>query len=194
MIERPLVLSDDARAALTAAANGAARANRPRWLIYLGALAVVGALLFTGYNVVRNVAAQKSLSNAQSQLAEVEAEVKKIKAIQAADATVGGDRTAPDSRRAGKISRIGTECGLTIASENEGDDLRGAPSKAVKRKRYDYRLNNQPAAPVFTWLKRVTAELDGTQVNRIELSPADGNNGQPGWNVSVTFTRWERAQ
>ncbi|MFT3683481.1 MAG: hypothetical protein QM783_00920 [Phycisphaerales bacterium] len=193
MIERPWFFLTTARAALTAAANGAARANRPRWLIYLGAVAVVGAILFALYNVTRNVAAQSALKNAQSQLASVETEVKKIKAIQDADATVGGDRTAPDSHRLSKISRIGVECGLVIATESEGDDFRGTPSKAVKRKRYDFKVNNQLAAPVLTWLKRVTAELDGTQINRIEFSPADGIEGKPGWNVSVTFTRWERA-
>jgi hypothetical protein len=194
MIERPPVLSEDARAALTAAASGAARANRPRWLIYLGAFAVTGAIVFALFNLTRRVSAETALTAGRARLTELKAEVDKIKAIQDADAAVGGDRAAPDSRMADRISHLGTDNGLTFGSVTEGDDQRGTPSKSVKRKRYDFRLNNQPAEAIFTWVKRVTAELGGVQLNRIELSPADGNDGKPGWNASVTFTRWERVQ
>lgn len=193
MIERPPVLSDDARAVLTAAASGAVRANRPRWLIYLGALAVAGAVVFALFNLTRRVSASSALDDSRARLAEIKLEVDKIKAVKAADDAVGGDHAAPDSRMADKISHLGAENNLVFGSVTEGDDQRGTPSKTVKRKRYDFRLINQPAAPVLTWLKRVTAELGGVQLNRIELSPADGNDGKPGWNVNVTFTRWERA-
>lgn len=193
MIERPPVLTDDARAALTAAAGSAARANRPRWLIYFGAAAVVAALALALYNVTRRVGAEHALAGARGQLADVRGEIDKIKAIKAADDAVGGDRAAPDSRMADKISRLGAENGLAFGSVNEADDMRGSPSKAIKRKRYDFRLVNQPAEPVFNWLKRVTAELPGVQINRVEIQPADGIDGKPGWNINVSFTRWERA-
>jgi hypothetical protein len=191
VIERPPVLSEDARATLTSAASSAARSNKPRWLIYLGAVAVVATLIYTGYNLTRRVAAQADLSNRRAQFAEVKVEVDKIAAIKAADDALGGD-TTPDPRMESKINKIGTGLGLVFASVTEGDDQRPNPSKAVKRKRYDFKLTNQPADSVFTWLKRVNAELGGVQLNRIDISPGDGTNGTPGWNVSVTFTRWER--
>ncbi|HZW05687.1 MAG TPA: hypothetical protein VFF65_01080 [Phycisphaerales bacterium] len=193
MIERPVTLSEDARALLTSAATGAARTNRPRWLIYLGAAAVLIAACYTGYNLTRRVAAEADLASRQSRHAEVKAEVDRINAIKAADEALGGgDRSAPDSRMADKITKIATDLGLAVGNVTEGDDQRANPSKTVKRKRYDFRFNNQPADPIFTWLKRVTAELGGVQINRIELSPGDGTDGRPGWNLSVTFTRWER--
>lgn len=193
MIERPVALTEDARAALTTAASSAARTNRPRWLIYLGAFAVLVALIYTGYSLTRRVAAQAELSSRRSQYNEVKAEVDKINAIKAADEALGGgDRSAPDSRMPDKITRIATECGLVIQTNTEGDDQRGSASKSVKRKRYDFKLANQPAAAAFNWLKRVSAELPGVQINRVDINPGDGNDGQPGWNLSVTFTRWER--
>lgn len=191
MIERPPVLSDDARATLTSAASSAARSNKPRWLIYLGAVTVVATLIYTGYNLTRRVAAQADLSNRRAQFAEVKVEVDKIAAIKAADDALGGD-TAPNPRMADNISKVARDLGLSVASVTEGDDARGNPSKTIKRKRYDFKLTNQPADGVFTWLKRVSAELGGVQLNRIDISPGDGTNGIPGWNVSVTFTRWER--
>ena len=193
MIERPLVLSDDARAILTAAASGAARTNKPRWLIYLGAVAVLIALAYTGYNLTRRVAAEHSLSSRQAQYSEVKAEVDKLMAIKAADDALGGDHSAPDLRMADNIGKVATNMGLTIATVSEGDDSRGTTSKVVKRKRYDYKFSNQPADLIFTWLQRVTSQFAGIQVYRIDISPADGNDGIPGWNVLVTFTRWERA-
>lgn len=192
MIERPPVLTDDARATLTAAASGAVRSNKPRWLIYLGALAVLVAVVYTGYNLTRRVAAQAELAARRAQYAEVKIEADKILAIKAADDALGGDRSAPNPRIGDDITRIATGLGLTFTNVTEGDDQRGTASKTVKRKRYDYKLSNQPAEPIFTWLKRVTAEVGGVQVNRIDINPGDGNDGKPGWNVSVTFTRWER--
>lgn len=192
MIERPVTLTDESRAAMTGAATGAARANKPRWLIYLGGLAVLVALIYTGYNLSRRVAAQASLSSRQSEFDEVKTEVDLLMKIKAEDEALGGDRAVADSRMADKISKIATESGLVISSVTEGDDQRPNPSKTVKRKRYDFKLLNQPAEPAFAWLKRATAELGGLQLNRIDITPADGNEGKPGWNISVTFTRWER--
>ncbi|HYD00687.1 MAG TPA: hypothetical protein VEB22_05620, partial [Phycisphaerales bacterium] len=115
MIERPVTLSEDARALLTSAATGAVRSNRPRWLIYLGAAAVVIAACYTGYNLTRRVAAETDLASRQSRHAEVKAEVDRINAIKAADEVLGGgDRSAPDSRMADKITKIATDLGLTV--------------------------------------------------------------------------------
>ena len=193
MIERPVTLSEDSRAVLTSAATSAARGNRPRWLIYLGALAVLVALIYTGYNLTRRVAAETDLAARRNQYAEVKLEADKLLAIAAADEALGGgDRSKPDARMADNITRIATSLGLVVGNVTEGDDQRANPSKVVKRKRYDFKLNNQPADAAFTWLKRVTAELGGVQINRIDISPGDGTDGRPGWNLSVTFTRWER--
>ncbi|MDP1661376.1 MAG: hypothetical protein Q8L55_05620 [Phycisphaerales bacterium] len=193
MIERPVVLSEDARSALTSAASGAARTNRPRWLIYLGAATVFAALIYTGSNLFRRVSAETTLANRRAQYDSIKVEVDRINAIKAADAAIGGgDRSAPDSRMADNITRIATGLGLVVGNVTEGDDPRGSGAKNLKRKRYDFKLNNQPADPIFTWLKRVTVEQPGVQINRVDLSPADGTDGHPGWNLSVTFTRWER--
>ncbi len=194
MIERPAVLSEDSRAVLTSAASGAARTNRPRWLIYLGAITVVAALIYTGTNLFRRVSAETTLANRRAQYDSIKVEVDKIKAIKAADEAIGGgDRSAPDARMADNITRIATGLGLVVGNVTEGDDPRGSGgAKNLKRKRYDFKLNNQPADPIFTWLKRVTAEQPGVQINRVDFSPGDGTDGRPGWNLSVTFTRWER--
>jgi hypothetical protein len=194
MIERPPVLSEDTRAALTTAASSAARSNRPRWLIYLGALAVLVALIYTAVNLTRRVSAETDLASRRAQYNEVKAEVDRINAIKAADEALGGgDRSAPDSRMSDKITKLATDDGLVVIPTSEGDDPRGSASKTVKRKRYDFKLTNQPAALTFNWLKRVTAQLPGVQINRIDINPGDGTDGTPGWNLIVTFTRWERA-
>lgn len=193
MIERPLVLSDDARAELTSAATGAARANRPRWLMYLGALAVAGAVVYTGVALVKRVNAQQELAVVRSRFVEVKAEVDRLAAIKAADEAAGGDKARPDPRMADTITRAATELGLVVGTVTEGDDSRGSAVKGLKRKRYDFKLTNQPAEGVIGWLKRVTDTQPGVQLHRLDITPADGNEGRPGWTVSVTFTRWERA-
>lgn len=192
MIQRPATLSDDARSTLTQAAGAAVRANRPRWVIYLGALAVIVALIYTLVNLTRRVTAQSELSQDRARFAEIKGEADRLAQIKADEDALGGDRAGPDARMADRITRLATEGGLAVGNVSELDDNRPNPSKTVKRKRYEFKLTNQPAEPIFNWLKKATTDIAGLQLFRLEFAPADGNEGKPGWNVTVTFTRWER--
>lgn len=187
------MLSDDAREELVGAASSAQRANRPRYLVYLGALAL---LLATGFAVVklwerqalaRELDGQVELNRAIAQRIEALGQVQSVE-----DALGGADQITPDPRMLGKLSQLAKDAGLAVSQETEGEDTRQTP-RGIGRKTYTFALNNQPAEPVLTWLRKVATEHPGVQIRRFELRPDQGTpEGKPAWRVDVVFVRWER--
>lgn len=199
MSERPVQLDEDARAMLTAASVGAARANRPRWLVYLGAMLVVLALVYTLVQVFRRMSAETALKSQQGQYAAIMTEVNKLKAIEAEDEAMGGSvRATPDPRMLEKIKTAAREAGLSLSREEEGDAFGpSSANKNLKRRRYVFAMVNQPAEGVLAWMKTVTtsSQFPGVQINSLDMRPSEATaDGKAGWKVEITFTRWERQQ
>ncbi len=198
MSDTPRALSEEARASMTAAASSASRVNKPRWLVYLGGLLVAVAFVFTLVQVYRRATAESELAAQRKQLAAITLQVQRLKAMEAADEAIGGSaRANPDPHMFEKLRTAAKNAGLTLARDEEGDDVRGTPSKSLKRKRYSFSLVNQPAEGVFNWLKTVTTSsaYPGVQLNALEMRPGEAtSDDKAGWKVEVVLTRWERQQ
>jgi len=193
MIERPPMLGDDVREELVASAASAQRANRPRYLVYAGALALVLASGFALARLWERSVLAGELDTTMALNTQLAAKVGELGEAQSIEAMLGGaERLAPDPRLLGKLSQLAKDAGLTVNQEAESDDSRPSP-KGVGRKTYTFMLANQPAESVLGWLKKVGAEHPGVQVRRFEMRPDQGTpEGKPAWKVDVVFTRWER--
>lgn len=193
MSDRPLVVSDDVRSELQARASSAERASRPRWLVWAGAVAVGVAVVFTAVKLVQRTSRAAELDRELSQAREIARKIGELTAANQLETALGGaDALTADARMLGKISQAARDAGLTIATESEGDDTRpGAPR--IKRKMYSFSFSGQPAEALMNWLKKVTTDLPGVQVKRVEIRPAEAtSDGKAGWKLDVVLTRWEK--
>jgi hypothetical protein len=194
MSDAPFRFSDDLRAELQSAAISAQRASRPRWLLWLGAMAVLAGLGVVIFGITRRAAASAALDDEvrlNQRLAQATSE---LRAAGQFEADLGGPAAlAPDARMLGKIAQAARDAGLTVASESESDDTRPTPA-GLKRKQYLLSFTGQPSEQLFAWLKNVTAEHKTLQVRRLSLRPSEAApSGEAGWKLDIVFTRWERS-
>lgn len=193
MIERPPMVTEDVRDELVAAAASAQRANRPRYMVYIGALALVVAACFALWRLWERQQLSADLDRATALNRQIAQKVGELTAVQSIEDVLGGAKQLEaDARMLGKLSQLAKDAGLTVNQEAESDDSRQTP-RGISRKMYTFSLANQPAEPVLAWLRKVGTEHPGVQVRRFELRPDQGTpEGKPAWRVDVVFTRWER--
>jgi hypothetical protein len=193
MSERPPMLSEDMRAEMTAQARAHERANRPTYLIVLGALCVLVSVVIAVWKLADRARAGAELERERDLAQRLATKVVELESAQKFEELLGGaERLKPDARMLQKISQAARDLGLTVGEESEREDTRSRP-RGMMRREFVFTLNNQPTAPVLGWLRKVTTELPGVQVRRLDVRPSEGTpEGKPAWKVDVTFTRWEK--
>lgn len=188
-----IVMTEDARMSLADAAASAARRNRPRYLMLLGIVAIVGALIYALTAFASRATASGELAGEQDLTRQVRLAVEGLLATRADEATqVQSARFAPDPRVLATLEQIGTSSALTGVSYAEAEDLRPAPA-GMQRKKYTANMTNVDGEAMLKWVTRALAEVQGLEITSIQLNPGAGTpEGQARWSGQIIFTRWER--
>lgn len=174
---------------LIAAAAGAERSNRPRWLIVLAAVLFAIALIYLMTSMGALAQARGGLSKAEEQLATVQDRVEKYRA----EATAVAERAVPeDNATAPKMEQLASLVGLDVQVT---DDLDNYNDRGVRRRTLRASLTNADPGLFLSWIHTVVQsdDLRGIQIRTLNMRPQVPRPGEPvGWNVDITFDRLER--
>ena len=186
--------SDDARLELAVAAAAAERANKPRWVIVLGTLLLIVAVIFALASYSTRAAA---LGKAADEWKATE-EVRKLKdALDVESAKLDARGTAQNPRVSAQIEALASAMGVVIAG-NVGDSTMAAMSQLhLQQHQYNARTMNQDPENIFRWLiaTQTSPEMAGLEITRLVFRPGGATaTNTPGWNVDVQFSRWEKTK
>lgn len=190
---QPVVVNEEARIALSEAAAGAERRNRPRIFLVLGVAAIAAAVIYAATGVSARAGAGSELSMEQELTAQVKEAVESLLALRADESVqITSERYAPNLLVTAKLEQAAAASGLTGVNISDNEDPRSAPP-GMQRKRYTVNLTNVDAEPLLRWMTKALSEIQGLEVASIQISPGTGTpEGKPRWTGQVVFTRWER--
>lgn len=182
----PVRLDEEQRLELVQTAGRTERANRPRFLLLFGVLAIIAASVFVLVKLAGWSAAKARLSSEQETAATVVKLVGELQATRGTDIAVAGREVALSTLQA-----WATESGLSAVVGSEDNDARPQPA-GFERKQMKFKISSQPAAAIFKWIARASQE-EGLELSQVSLNPGTGTaDGQPRWNADVTFLKWRR--
>ncbi len=193
MNQEPLTLGDDVRMELASAASNTERRNRPRGLIVLGALALLGAIGFLAYGVMARASAAEARDAQAGQLSAIQTEVERLLSLKERQRQLDL-RLAPDSGIKSQLESLAEGAGMKPIVVTETTE--GSAASGVGRRKYTILLEDQPAQGVLQWLSG-SAAISGLSVTSIDLSPdLSAPEGTPEgsrlWRGTVAFSRYER--
>lgn len=186
-------MSEEARLQVAVVAGATERSNRPRFLLLLAVVGLIGAALYAGLAAARLADARADAVRPKQTAATVDRLLGELRTAQQARTT---DGAAPDPQAARKLQQLAAQVGLP-ASINLGSG-QSADAPGYVRKRYTASNFRVPdIGPVLDWLQQATGDnsvgLTNVELNSVRLHPLRTNQSQTGgWEVTVTFTRLER--
>jgi hypothetical protein len=183
-----VTLSDDVRFEMAAQAASRERRNRPVILVVVAAL----ALLVAGVAALAGLAARASAAAAyQDQLdaqARVQSMLSQLAVLKNAEAaSTSGAAHDPNVRIASNMEGLALRAGLSRPSPpHESPEPRGG---GITVKEYVYTNVRAPSlTPLLQWVRLAVEEVPGLELYKITSLKPDA----AGWNMSVSFRRWER--
>ncbi len=207
------MLSDTARMELTVAASSRQSANQPRFLVILAILLLAGSLIYALTGVAARLGASASVQSAAGEARRI------LTLVDEVNRSATGpqeERYRPDPRMASRLEELAKGIGLKISGNiSSGDGAAAAPFPGIQLKNFRAQAANQDPAIIMAWLNAAQdkAEFPGLDIYTLFLRPgASGSATTPnipppppglgpateeaifdgGWNVDVTFQRWER--
>jgi hypothetical protein len=186
--------SDEARLELAVAAAAAERANRPRWIVVLGVLLLIGATIYTLVQVSARTAAIIKVKGAR----EATAQVERVKAqLDRESAKLTSRGTAPNPLMAAEIENNAHHARVILAGPVT--DSPAAPLSSIGMRQVTYRARaiNQDPLSLLNWLNIVqqNSPTTGLEILETRFTPGAGTaNNTPGWNIDAQFTRWEKTR
>lgn len=190
--DRRVLELQEARSELVASATAAERSNVPAYLLVGASGLLLLSVLFTGHALMQRGGAERELRQARERAEDV-----RMLAATASE-LAGTDRReayAPDPLVASRLEQLGTMAGLSgeIRVSDEQED-RGRRVPGMILKKYSTRVENEESGALMRWLELAVEEVSGLRVFDVQLRPGRGlDTGVRGWNLTVTFHRWERA-
>jgi uncharacterized protein YlxW (UPF0749 family) len=194
MLDQPTSSSatEEARLELAVAAAATERANKPRWIIVLGAVLLAVTTVFT---LVQASARGAQLSKVKLERSATQ-KVEDLKAeIDAEAAKLASRGTAANPRMGQEIEAYAVGAGVLLAGPVVDSTLAAQNSIGMQQHKYTARAMNQDPLSILNWLNntQTSAERTGLEIIRLRLTPGAGTSSNtPGWNVDVEFSRWER--
>jgi len=184
--------NEDRRLELAAAASRTQRANQPRHLVLLAAACLAGALLYLLISWQAYSTAQTRLAAQQRLAGDVRDSAARLKALQAAAAS--GQANAgfdPSDTILSRLQRIGQDAGLknAVGVPAGGKPIRPAGSTNAARTTWTYTLKDPSAGALLEFARRAADAIPGLEVYGLRLRPE-----AQGWELQVTFARWERVE
>lgn len=187
--------ADDARLELVMAASASERANRPRGLVLLAGIVLVGAIIYAVMGISSRSAAAGEVATERSESDQVAQMVERIRGLQAAQALRGLE---PNSRIGPEIEALAESQGLKadptgkklVITESE---VSGIAVPGIVQRKYRATLVGQEPEAILNWLNLVQSseQTRGVEIFSISMKPEPlGSRGA--WNLDVDFVRWER--
>ena len=178
-------LSEEVRFELAGAAAAAERRNRPTVLLVaallvlaIGAGALVSSLSALG-------SAGRAMRLEQTREERVVRLAAQFEAVERQRQDSGADTFAPIPDLLSRIEAAARDAGL--ADRPPIPNQRSERSEDLTRRDYTYTMRDPSLDKILKWVDLSTQAVPGTQVSSIELRPEQRN-----WQVTVTFSRWER--
>lgn len=177
--------AESARLELGVAASAAARKNRPRVLVFLAILVLIGAAIYALVQFRARSAALADLETKRSRLLKIQQLSEEIDRLKKRESARGLD---PDPRVASKLEMLAAGVNFTLIGPVSDSDA-GSASGLVQRK-YTARAQNQDPAAMLRWLLATQGpETPGLEIARVSLRPGGGEGS---YNADIDFTRWEK--
>jgi len=180
-------IDPDDRFAVAAAADAAARGNRPRLLVLLAGVVVAASTLFllTAFTSYR--AAKGELEAGRAQLERVrELAVEHRRWQLAAEAGAGGEIVCdPNPALISTIRNKAIALGLDPDLPDDRSEERGG----IRERTLQYELTSTSLEDLLTFVERVRDDIGCMSVYKLDLTPR-----RTAWEMEVGFKRLVRAQ
>ena len=180
----------DASLELAMAAASAQNASKPRYLIVFASLMLVFAVAYLLWVITAQGAAARQLNKSQASLDTLKVTIAQVKATYDPESM---KRYEPNQRVINQLTTSAEQSGLPGVVPSTAADIRNVKGYVIKQ--YSVSLAEKDPAVLLQWLQRVTndSEIPGLDLARIKLTPGYKlPNGVVGWNMEVTFRRWQR--
>ena len=192
----PNSVVEQARLELSVAATAAERANRPRVLVWLAALLVVGASVALVMALSARTKEALRLGKARDAALSIERQKAELDAL---TAQVRSRGLEPDPRMAATLealANVGAGLQLQGGISDTTDGMGNLPG-GMMRKTYTARVApGQDPAAIMNWLAETQnpETLKWLEISQLKFSPANaaGKGAMGGMNVEVKFSRYEK--
>ncbi len=178
-------LSEDARFELAGAAAAAERRNRPTALLVAALLVLAigaGALVSS---LGARASAGRAMRLEQTREEQVVRLAAQFEAIDRQRQDSGADTFAPIPDVLSRIETAARDAGL--ADRPPIPRQSSERSEDLTKRDYAYTMRDASLDKLLKWVELSTQTVPGLRVSSIELRPE-----QRTWQVTVTFSRWER--
>lgn len=188
---------DQARMELAMAAASAERANRPRGLVILAGVLLVGAIIYAVTGLMARSATLDRVESARSRAREQLAITERIKGLQERQATRG---LKADPRVSKAIEELAAAAGVKADAAGKPlvvpeSEVTGIAVPGVTQKKYTAKVTGQDPKALLQWLVGVQSSGDtkGVEIFQLTLRPDPASAGvvTGGWSMDIEFVRWE---
>ena len=196
MIDTPASTSSsaasDARLELAVAAAASERANKPRWMIVLGVAFLFVALIYCFITFNSRAAV---LSKVQTERVAT-AKITNLKNLLDDENEKLMQRgTDPNPRMGQQIEQLASAMNVVLAGPVSDSSNVAMTQLKLQQHTYSARCINQDAGDVFKWLMAAMGaeQMPGLEITRLVFRPGGPTPANTaGWNVDITFSRWEK--
>lgn len=163
------------------------QANRPRWPLVVGGLAVAGGLVLMLYGYTGVSAAESRRRAEASRAGQVAALVARLERHTEAAASQGPGRFDPFPGFTVEAEQLAREAGLTptptLSRQRENVDRR----TGLIEREYQYeRVSARDLGAMLDWVARITERVPGVEITRLELTPRPSQ-----WQMQIYFVKPE---
>ncbi len=192
MSGEPFRLTEETRMELTGEAGNAARRNRPLWLLAIGGFLLLASLVYALYGLSLGGVAAAALARQNTRSGEIEQLIARMTAIKQSDAA-SSERFRVDPALASKLETAARDIGLTMSVSLNEDD-KNSRVKNLGRRKLSIEAKGQTAPAILGFLERAVSDVQGLELAYIRLVPGTLKTeaGEPTWDASFKFTRWEQ--
>jgi hypothetical protein len=189
-------MGEDARFELSLAAMSHERRSRPRGILVIAVVALVGAIVFAGLGVSARSAARAEARRAIGDVAAVQMMAEELGRLDAAERDPGGSGGVrinnPNPLLLTRMEELARQAGLQTPRQPTERRPSSDQRPGIRVTHYHYgenpnQITHSSLEAMLEWLRLATGEELGMEIMGLNLKP-DGNN----WKLSVTFRRWER--
>lgn len=178
----------DDRFAIASSASSTERVNRPRHLVLLAVLVLIGAFIYLAAALSDRASAIRAMKRQQRDAEKIIATAEELAVF---DERAASDPAsafgAPIPMMLSRLEELAKEAGLTQAlSHRRGP---GETKGGATMYRYPYEIRDPNLESVMLWLQKCVEGIPGLEVQSLRIRPEPQS-----WYVSVTLTRWERSQ
>jgi hypothetical protein len=189
-------LPQQATMELAMTAASAERSNRPRRLIILALLLLVGATVYTLLALGARAAATSRVAREAGELANLRIVVSGLTSLTAVDSS---DEFKPNTTITQTLRERATALGLPDPGTTT-DENTTIKAEGFVFRRYNSRIEGVEADALLHWMNDTTSgpnKIPGLQLYSVSLTPGrtlPPPPGHAGWNLRAVFSRWERKQ